>query len=156
MSRDLGVADRITWTGMLTGSAKWEAIAAAEVFALPSHQENFGIAVAESLAYGVPVLISRKVNIWREIAEDGAGLVEPDDAAGTARLLERWLAKSEAERDEMRRRAAACFDKRFDLHQTSQALLGVIGASGPRGLMWQPTATEPQELPLSGAEAGSP
>ncbi len=60
---------------MLTGDLKWGALHAAEVFVLPSHQENFGIAVVEALACGKPVLISDKVNIWREIAADGAGSV---------------------------------------------------------------------------------
>jgi glycosyltransferase involved in cell wall biosynthesis len=74
----LGLADRVTWTGMLRDTMKWSAFFAAEVFALPSHQENFGIAVAESLACGVPVLISREVNIWREIEAVHAGLVASD------------------------------------------------------------------------------
>ena len=65
---------RITFTGMLSGNLKWGAFAAAEAFILPSHQENFGIAVAEALACGTPVLISDQVNIWREIVQDGSGL----------------------------------------------------------------------------------
>ena len=60
---------------MLTGDLKWGALHAAEAFILPSHQENFGIAVVEALACGKPVLISDKVNIWREIEADGACLV---------------------------------------------------------------------------------
>ena len=62
-----GISGRITWTGMIKDKVKWGAIKASEVFILPSHQENFGIAVAEALAVGTPVLISNKVNIWREI-----------------------------------------------------------------------------------------
>jgi glycosyltransferase involved in cell wall biosynthesis len=42
---------------------------------LPSHQENFGMSVVEALSYGVPVLISDKVNIWREIEADRAGYI---------------------------------------------------------------------------------
>ena len=84
-------ASGITFTGMLSGSLKWGALSAADAFILPSHQENFGIAVVEALACGTPVLISNKVNIWREIAAAEAGYVENDDLAGTARLLERWV-----------------------------------------------------------------
>ncbi len=62
-------APPVTFTGMLTGNPKWGAFAASEAFVLPSHQENFGIAVVEALACGRPVLISNKVNIWREIVE---------------------------------------------------------------------------------------
>ena len=50
----------ITFTGMLTGESKWGAFSAADVFVLPSHQENFGIAVVEAMACGTPVLVSNK------------------------------------------------------------------------------------------------
>src|SRR5688572_8711541 len=82
-----GVDSRICWTGMLKGNAKWGAFHSAEVFALPSHQENFGISVAEALACNCPVLISNKVNIWREVTAEGAGLVADDTLAGTTSLL---------------------------------------------------------------------
>jgi glycosyltransferase involved in cell wall biosynthesis len=122
----LGLADRVTWTGMLTGDLKWGAFRCADAFVLPSHQENFGIAVAEALACGVPVLISNKVNIWREIQEDGAGLVENDDLAGTQRLYTRWLEASPDERSAMRSRAAGCFASRFHVEQSAKALLRVL------------------------------
>jgi len=50
----------------------------ATLSSLPSHQENFGVAVVESLAAGRPVLISNQVNIWPEIEGDGVGLVDDD------------------------------------------------------------------------------
>jgi glycosyltransferase involved in cell wall biosynthesis len=79
---------------MLSGAAKWGALYGCEAFVLPSHQENFGIAVVEALACGKPVLISDQVNIWPEIVEDGAGLVEGDTEEGVEKLLrsflERW------------------------------------------------------------------
>ena len=95
----------IFWTGMLTGDLKWGALHAAEAFILPSHQENFGLAVVEALACGKPVLISNKVNIWREIDADGAGLVEDDTFKGTAKLGFRWFALSADERAAMGCRA---------------------------------------------------
>src|SRR5690606_26947031 len=79
--------DSVIWPGMLTGDAKWGALRAAEVFLLTSHQENFGIAVVESLACGTPVLISQQVNIWPEIVEDEVGFSEPDTMRGILRLL---------------------------------------------------------------------
>jgi glycosyltransferase involved in cell wall biosynthesis len=83
----LGVAPRVTWTGLLQGDLKWGALHAADVFVLPSHQENFGVAVVEALACGLPVLISDQVNICQEIEQDGGGLVAADTLAGTVELL---------------------------------------------------------------------
>ena len=114
---------RVTFTGPLYDDEKWAALAAAEVFALPSHQENFGVAVAEALACGVPVLLSQRVNIWREIVEDGAGFAEPDDLDGTTRLLERWLT---ADQTAMRLAARRCFAARFDIRRTAENLLALI------------------------------
>lgn len=117
---------RVTFVGMLEGMAKWGAFAAADAFVLPSHQENFGIAVAEALACGTPVLLSNKVNIWREIEADGAGFVENDDRAGTARLLARWLACAEPERARMRENARVSFAKRFEIERAATSLLEVL------------------------------
>ncbi len=117
-----GIASRVFWPGMLQGAAKCGAFRAAEAFVLPSHQENFGIAVAESLACGTPVLISDQVNIWREIAESGAGLVEPDTAEGTERLLRRWLSLTAAERSTMTGAAERVFHARFSLRPAAESI----------------------------------
>jgi hypothetical protein len=85
---------------MLSGAAKWGALYGCEAFVLPSHQENFGIAVVEALACGKPVLISDQVNIWREIVEDGAGLVEGDTEEGVEKLLRRFLDSMRHEADD--------------------------------------------------------
>ena len=121
----------ITFTGMLTGNRKWGAFAAAEAFALPSHQENFGIAVAEALACGTPVLISNQVNIWREIDSAGAGYVENDDLAGTIRLLERWIAAPPTERDMMRANARECFVRSFEINRAVDSLLRILTTPRP-------------------------
>lgn len=126
MARALGIADRITWPGMLLNEGKWGALHAAEVFCLPSHQENFGIAVVESLACATPVLISNQVNIWREIQEHGAGLVDTDTIEGTTALLQRWLSLPEAARNDMKAHARACFDALFDIDRTTSRLLEII------------------------------
>lgn len=122
-----GVGDAIIFPGMLTGDVKWGALSAAEAFALPSHQENFGIAVAEALACGTPVLISNKVNIWREIEADGAGYVENDDLAGATSLLKRWLDTPPDRRATMARSATNCFMNRFEIERATESLLAVIG-----------------------------
>jgi glycosyltransferase involved in cell wall biosynthesis len=121
-SRMLGIADRVHWPGMLGGDAKYGAFYSAEAFVLPSHQENFGIAVAEALACGRPVLISDQINIWRDIVADGVGYVEPDTLEGTGRLLERWLATPHQEREAMARRAFVTFETRYSLRKSAEAI----------------------------------
>jgi len=128
MAGRAGVADRITWPGMLQGDVKWGAFHASEVFALPSHQENFGIAVAEALGCGLPVLISDKVNIWREVKADQAGLVEPDTLEGTQRALAAWLELSSEARTLYRLRARQAFQRRFTAEAMAESLLAVLRA----------------------------
>jgi glycosyltransferase involved in cell wall biosynthesis len=123
LAHELAIAPKVTFTGMLSGERKWGALAAADAFVLPSHQENFGIAVVEALACGTPVLISDQINIWREIVSDGCGLAEKDDLPGTRRLLERWLATAGDERECMRARAKRCFAERFEIERAVDSLL---------------------------------
>jgi glycosyltransferase involved in cell wall biosynthesis len=111
---------------MLQGPLKWGAFYASEVFALPSHQENFGVAVAEALACGVPALISDKVNIWREIAADGAGFVAADTVDGTEQNLRRWLALDAGGRAQMSSRARALFKARFTVEAMARDLMNVL------------------------------
>jgi len=122
----LGLDRRVSWSGMLMGERKWGALYAAEVFALVSHQENFGIAAAEALACGTPVLLSDKVNIWREIVNDKAGFAAPDNAGGARQLLQDWNALDESARCQMRRAAKFCFDSRFDIRTVARGLTNVL------------------------------
>ncbi len=122
----LGIAERVTWTGMLSGEMKRGAFGVAEVFILPSHQENFGIAVAEALACGLPVLITRPVNIWREIDRARAGFVGEDTAAGTRDLLDRWQRVPLEEHAAYRARARACFAQHFQIDASAGRLLDAI------------------------------
>lgn len=114
------------YLGMLHGEQKWGALSAAEAMILPSHQENFGLVVAEAMMMRTPVLISDKVNIWREVDETGSGLVEPDTLEGTRRLLHRWETMSADDKNGM----ATCADKAshalFDLRKNTAALIRVL------------------------------
>ena len=127
LAEQAGVGGRIYWPGMLRGEAKWGAFFAGEAFVLPSHQENFGIAVAEALGCGRPVLLADKVNIAAEIAADGAGLMEPDTEEGTRRLLERWIAMSPKERAAMGVEAKRCFERRYDMQQNAAKIVRLFG-----------------------------
>ena len=125
-AEQLGLASQITWTGMIDGAMKWGALRAAEVLMLPSHQENFGIVVAEALAAGTPTLISNKVNIWREIQDDGAGLVSEDTFRGACYLLTTYLKMPESAKKAMRHAARGCFERRFEIKKAAESLHAVL------------------------------
>ena len=120
LPQTLGIAARVHWPGMLKGDVKWGAFRRADALILPSHQENFGFVVAEAMACSAPVLVSNKVNIWREVQASGSGLVEPDSLEGTRNLIRRFYALSEAERGEMTRKARAGFQRYFDIEVTAR------------------------------------
>jgi glycosyltransferase involved in cell wall biosynthesis len=105
---------------------KWAALYAAEVFVLPSHQENFGIAVAEALAAGTPTLISNKVNIWREVQADVAGVVTDDTLAGTCESFRYYLGLPEEQKLAMRHSARQCFERRFEIKKAAGTLQRVL------------------------------
>lgn len=122
----LGISNRITWTGMLDGDDKWAAFRICEVFCLPSHHENFGVVVAEALACSKPVLISDKVNIWREINSDSAGFIAQDDAEGMQHNFQRWLNLNADSYKDMAERAHNCFEKRFHIRNAAKELIKII------------------------------
>jgi glycosyltransferase involved in cell wall biosynthesis len=121
-----GLSARIHWPGMLSGAAKWGAFRSAEAFVLPSHQENFGIVVAEAMACGTPVLTTDKVNIWREVEASGGGLVRPDTAAGVTDLLAAWLDLPDHKRAAMGQSARLCFERNFTADAAARDLADAL------------------------------
>jgi len=110
----------------LSGDAKWGAFYGCEAFILPSHQENFGIAVVEALACGKPVLISNQVNIWREIESAGGGIVAEDSLAGTRELLKRW---KDVSGNALGFKARQAFEKNFSIDRAAQRMMSVISST---------------------------
>ena len=125
-------AGNVLWPGMLEGDTKWGALRSAAAFVLPSHQENFGVAVVEALACGTPVLISNQVNIWREIAEDATGLVEPDTVDGTLRLLSGYLALEDRAIHAMREAARLSYRRRYEIGAVARSLVATLAAPAHR------------------------
>lgn len=127
--RDKLLETRVHRCGMISGSAKWGAFYHCEAFILPSHQENFGIAVAEAMACGRPVLVSDKVNIWKEIISDEAGLAASDDLQGVIRLIKTFAAFSPGQRLRMGEAAYKSYCTRFHISAAARKLEGVLRAS---------------------------
>lgn len=125
--KDSGLSDSILFPGMLVKEAKWGAFYSCDAFVLPSHQENFGIAVVEALACGKPVLISNQVNIWREIETARGGIVERDTFQGTLQLLERWKNLPLETQLSMGAQARLAFEKNFAIEPAARRMLEAIG-----------------------------
>ena len=94
--KDLAKEDSsIHWTGMLEGDLKWSALQFTDSMILPSHQENYGMVVAEACSVGLPVYLTDKVNLWREIIDAGAGAVEVDTLEGIQKMVKqnKWTVR---------------------------------------------------------------
>lgn len=126
LARKLGIEDLVYWPGLLLGDQKWGAFQAAEAFVLPSHQENFGIAVAESLSAGTPVLLGTGVNTWRDIVSDGAGFAAEPSVAGCAQVLREWFALPNERRLAMRTAARECFLKRYTATNAANTFVAAL------------------------------
>ncbi len=118
--------EHVHFPGMLTGDAKWGALYGCDAFVLPSHQENFGIAVVEALACGKPVLISNQVNIWKECAL--AGLVAEDTPDGIACMLAEWLDKPAGQQTALGDQARAVYERHFAVAEAAKRLRAVLAA----------------------------
>jgi glycosyltransferase involved in cell wall biosynthesis len=129
LAERLGISSSLHWTGMIQGGQKWGAFQSADAFVLPSHQENFGIAVAEALSCSIPVLLTHPVNIAADIAAAGAGLVEHDTVAGITNLLGRWLALDPPARAAMATQARRCFLERYEISNATLSVTRTIRAA---------------------------
>lgn len=119
----LNLIGKVLFTGLVKGKQKMEILADADIFCLPSFQENFGIAVAEAMAAGLPVVISDQVNIHSEISDANAGIVtrcDSDEVAGA--LLK--LINNDTLRNEMGQNAKKLVFDKFTWDKIAEEMVG--------------------------------
>ena len=126
VSKSIFLQKKIHFTGMISGNAKWGTIYNSEAFILPSHQENFGIAVAEALACGKPVLISNQVNIWKVITDSGAGLVCEDNSDSIYEMLKKFYELKKEDKALMAKQALFAYGNFFDVKKTAKILIEAL------------------------------
>ena len=124
----LGVQRDVIWTGFLEGDEKRAMFATADVFVLPSYSENFGIAVVEAMASGLPVIVSDQVGIHHEVAQAKAGLVVRCDAKEVSGAVVQLLSDCEA-RSQIARNAVL-LAKKFSPEVVSEMLIEVYRSLG--------------------------
>jgi len=121
LARGAGIGDRVVFAGVVSGDERLGALAAADVFALPSHSENFGVAVAEALAAGVATVVSPAVNIAPELERAGAAVVVEATPTEVATALLALLG------DDTRRRELGETGRHFARRYDRAAIAGRIG-----------------------------
>ncbi len=121
--RESTKSKNIIWAGMVEGGLKWEMLRQADALTLPSHQENFGIVVAEALSVGTPVFLTNKVNLWREVDSYGAGVVAKDNQAGIDQLIRSW---KDNQHSEMASAALLCFEEKLHIRNTASNIIGLL------------------------------
>ena len=122
----LGLSARLHWPGMLASDAKWGALYGCEAMVLTSHQENFGVVVAEALACSRPVLISDQVNIHAAVTQGNAGWVCQDNAASAADALRNLLSQPAGEREAAGARGRSVFEQEFTMHRVAERIIDIF------------------------------
>lgn len=139
MVDQVGVKDRVIFTGMLKGADRVAALAGADLFALPSDHENFGMSVVESLAAGTPVIISNEVALSSEVMSGKVGSVVQRDPKSIATAIDGWL-NDESELTDVRDRCRTFARERFDWSLIAQKWVNYYNKlAGMRGSI--PAAT---------------
>jgi glycosyltransferase involved in cell wall biosynthesis len=111
LAHELGL-QRVEFPGELVGQTKWQALAAADIFVLPTRSENFGLAIAESLAAGTPVVTTHGAP-WSGLVQRRCGWWTPDDEASLEATLHEAMGASHEERVAMGRRGRAWMKGEF-------------------------------------------
>ena len=102
-AEEKGIRDDFAFPGRVSDEDKWDLLAEADLFVLPTFSENFGIVVAEALAAGVPAITTRGAP-WQPLKDAGCGWWIDIGVDALARTLGEAMARSDAERREMGRR----------------------------------------------------
>jgi glycosyltransferase involved in cell wall biosynthesis len=133
-----GVLAATTFTGFVLGGRKAALLKRADLFVLSSYSENFGFAVVEAMGAGLPVVISNKVNIWREIDAAGAGLVVNTEPGEVATAITRLLDNPRLAH-EIGVRGSWLARKRFSWESAGLRLLELYTKSVSEALLSKPT-----------------
>ena len=110
----------------LYNDLKWGAIQQSKVMLLPSHGENFGVALVESLSFSKPVLTTFKVNIYKDILNYKAGLVSKDTVNGFTKILKQFSQFNNRKIKKYSNNSYICFKKNFNLESKNNELAKLL------------------------------
>lgn len=92
LAAELGIENRIAWLGFVSGAAKEDFFAAIDLLAMPSAYEGFGMAAAEALSRGVPVVVSKETGIAEIVQRHGGGVIVRPETDALRRALGELIA----------------------------------------------------------------
>ncbi len=107
--------DKFIFVDALYGELKWAAIQESKAMVLPSHGENFGVSLIESLSFSKPVLTTFKVNTYKEILNYRAGFVSKNNSHDFSKILKKFSKLKNKNIRIMSDNALKCFNKEFNL-----------------------------------------
>lgn len=122
LAEQLGIAGEVLWTGFLGGDDKLSAMSAASLFVLPSYSENFGVALVEAMAAGLPCVLSNRVGLDRDVKEYEAGLVVPCDKEPLTLAMRRVIDDARL-RHRLGANARRLVNERFSMEATADSLV---------------------------------
>jgi len=115
--------EKITFTGMLTGREKLEALSGSDIFVLPSYSENFGMAIVEAMACGLPVITTDTVGVHNEITETNGGLIIPSgDAPRLSEVIIKIIDNEELAK-KISENGRALARERFDFNKVADKMI---------------------------------
>lgn len=136
-----GIGGDFEFTGVLGEDAKWRALADADLFVLPTHGENFGLAIAEALAAGVPVVTTKSAP-WPEIETRRCGWWVDRGTGPLSRALREALAASDETLGQMGHRGRVLVKERFGWRGVAERMVLVyawLAGTGPKpGFVTEP------------------
>jgi glycosyltransferase involved in cell wall biosynthesis len=127
MVRKASRNNHIHFPGMLTSDSKWGAFYGCQAYLLPSHQENFGIAIVEAMACEKPVLITKKINIWREIeAGNGGWILEELNIDSIKKQLVNIASLTDSELEIKGKHAFDTYENKFDVEACASVFMDTL------------------------------
>lgn len=114
LARNKGVETIVNFIGSIYGDKKWHLYQDADIFILPTHSENFGIVVAESLACGTPV-ITTDGTPWNELVSYKCGWYTHVGTEATIEALRAAIHTTDQEREQMGRNGRKLVEEKYSV-----------------------------------------
>lgn len=116
------IKEYVTFTGLITGKEKLEALKESDIFVLSSYSEGFSMAAAEAMFAGLPVIVTRKVGIWEIIQENGCGKIIDLNPESIAQGIS-YLIENPEERIKLGNRAGETAKREFSIERIAQKMI---------------------------------